>query len=332
LRCDLRALTRRALVSPGGGARESEQTFSHDALLYAGDEEFLAGTLPFIRAGIEAGEPVLVAVDTGKIALLESELSADAAYVQFADMREIGSNPARLIPAWRQFLDARKAPVKRVWGIGEPVWAGRSEAELVECHRHESLLNFAFADAAPLSLLCSYDTVALGAEVIAAAHCSHPTIVGEDGARRKSHAYCGLDALATPFADPLPEPRAPVHEVVFESEDLAGIRRFVARRARSAGLGDTRSDDLVLAVNEVATNSVRHGGGRGTLRAWQERGAVICEVRDRGRFDDPLAGRRRPREAQIDGYGLWLANQVCDLVQVRSDADGSAVRVHMQVP
>jgi anti-sigma regulatory factor (Ser/Thr protein kinase) len=305
------------------------RAFEHDALLYAGDEEFLAGTVPFIRAGIEADEPVLVAVDHAKIALLESELSADAAYVQFADIREIGSNPARLIPAWKHFLDARKPPFKRVWGIGEPVWAGRSAAEIAECQRHESLTNLAFADAGPVSLLCPYDTVSLDAEVIAAAHCSHPTIV-TGGTRRQSHAYCGLAAFAALFSEPLPEPQAPVHELGFESEDLADVRRFVARRARAAGLGATRQEDLVLAVNEMATNSVRHGGGRGTLRAWQEGGVLICEVRDRGRFDDPLAGRRRPTGAQIDGYGLWLANQVCDLVQVRSHADGSAVRVHMR--
>ena len=86
----------------------------------------------------------------------------------------------------------------------------------------------------------------------------------------------------------------------------------------------------MLAVNEVATNSVRHGGGRGRLRAWQERDVLICEVRDGGRLDDPLVGRRRPTGAQIGGYGLWLANQVCDLVQLRSRADGCAVRVHMR--
>ena len=182
-------------MSAGAAARGSEQDFRHDALLYAGDEEFVAGTLPFILTGIEAGEPVLVVVDQRKIGLLESALGGDAAYVQFADMREVGSNPARLIPAWKHFLDARKLPRTRVWGIGEPIWAGRSEAELVECHRHEALLNLAFAEAAPLSLLCPYDTAALDAEVIAGAHCSHPTIV-DDGARRASHAYCGLDALA----------------------------------------------------------------------------------------------------------------------------------------
>lgn len=312
-------------MSAGAAARE----FRHDALLYAGDEEFLAGTLPFILGGIEAGEPVLVVLDTAKIELLESELGGDAAAVQFADMREIGGNPARLIPAWKQFLDARRFPRKRVWGIGEPIWAGRSPAELVECQRHEALLNLAFADTAPLSLLCPYDTVALDAEVIAGAHRSHPTIVG-DGARRPSHAYCGLESLTAPFSDPLPEPRAPVHELAFDSDDLAGLRQFIARRARAAGLGASRGDDIVLAVNEVATNSVRHGGGRGTLRAWQERGMLICEVRDRGRFDDPLAGRRRPSGAQVGGYGLWLANQVCDLVQLRSLDEGSAVRVHMR--
>lgn len=316
-------------MSDGAATRGSEQEFRHDALLYAGDEEFLAGTLPFIRDGIEAGEPVLVVLGKAKIELLESELGSNARDVQFADMREIGGNPARLIPAWKQFLDARKLPRKRVWGVGEPVWAGRSQAELVECRRHEALLNLAFADAAPLAMLCPYDTVALDAEVIAGARSSHPTIV-DDGARRPSHAYCGLASLATPFSDPLPEPRAPVHELAFESEDLAVLRQFVARRARAAGLGQARGEDIVLAVNEVTTNSVRHGGGSGTLRVWQERGVLICEVRDRGHFDDPLAGRRRPSGAQVGGYGLWLANQVCDLVQLRSLDEGSAVRVHMR--
>jgi anti-sigma regulatory factor (Ser/Thr protein kinase) len=72
----------------------------------------------------------------------------------------------------------------------------------------------------------------------------------------------------------------------------------------------------VLAVNELAMNSVRHGGGRGTLRVWQEQDVLSCEVSDSGRLDDPLAGRQRPSNAQIGGYGLWLANQVCDVVQL----------------
>ena len=131
-------------------------------------------------------------------------------------------------------------------------------------------------------------------------------------------------------------PRSPIRcpspppEITFDAGDLARVRDFIAERARAAGLVPARTDDLVIAINEIATNSVRHAGGTGTLRAWRERDAVICEVRDRGRIADPLAGRVQPVALQVGGYGLWLANQICDLVQLRSYADGNAVRVHMR--
>ena len=105
----------------------------------------------------------------------------------------------------------------------------------------------------------------------------------------------------------------------------------MARQAAAAGLEASRCDDLVLAVNEVATNSLRHGGGRGVLRAWRDAGALVCEVRDRGRIDAPLAGRERPVRGQVGGYGMWLANQLCELVQVRSFATGSVVRLHVRL-
>ena len=88
------------------------------------------------------------------------------------------------------------------------------------------------------------------------------------------------------------------------------------------------AEGLVLAVNEVATNSVVHGGGGGILRIWTEGDVLVCEVRDRGVIDDPLVGRERPLVNAAGGCGLWLANQLCDLVQVRSFAGGSVVRLH----
>lgn len=315
--------------SAGLSTGVAERAFRHDALLYDGDEQFMAGAMPFIQAALDADEPILVAVDQAKIDLLRSALAGDADLVQFADMHEIGANPARLIPAWREFHDASAAPGRRVWGIGEPIWSGRSDAEVVEGQRHESLLNLAFADVAALSLLCPYDARALGEDVIAQAHHSHTGIVDGCG-HRPSHGFCGLTAVAAPFADPLPEPNADVREIAFESGDLSDLRRLVSLRARAAGLGADRGDDLMLAVNEVATNSVCHGGGRGSLRVWQDDRALICEVRDAGHLDDPLAGRRRPHGDQLGGRGLWLANQVCDLVQLRSFADGTAVRLHMR--
>jgi anti-sigma regulatory factor (Ser/Thr protein kinase) len=226
-------------------------------------------------------------------------------------------------------MEAHATPATRIWGVGEPVWPGRSEAEVVECQLHESLLNVAFADAGPFSFLCPYDTAGLAEDVIAEVHRSHATVV-QDGSRRASEGFCEPTTWAGPFGEPLPEPHGPVRVQAFGTGDLAEVRQLVGRRARAAGLTSSRADDLVLAVNEVASNSIRHAGGAGMLRIWSDGDMLLCEVQDRGRLRDPLAGRRRPDFTESGGQGLWITNQVCDLVQLRSFSDGSAVRIHMR--
>jgi anti-sigma regulatory factor (Ser/Thr protein kinase) len=83
-----------------------------------------------------------------------------------------------------------------------------------------------------------------------------------------------------------------------------------------------------LAVHEVAVNSVEHGGGESELRIWEQDQALICEVRGPGRIADPMVGRRSPPFEDERGRGLWMANQLCDLVQVRSSSAGTTVRIH----
>ena|SRR5436190_2884770 len=303
--------------------------FRHEALLYSGHDGFLAGTLPFVRAGVRAGEPVLAMVSPTKIDLLREALSGESDSVHFADMHEVGSNPARIIPAWRQFVDDHGRAGRSLRGIGEPIWAERGPAELVECQRHESLLNLAFADGCAMRLLCPYDTDALGGAVITEAHRSHPVIV-QDGAERDSECYHGIDVAAAPFVDPLSAPPGDAATLNFTGETLDALRHFVADYAERNGVEEVRRADLVLAVNEVATNSVLHGGGQGTLLVWQEGETLICDLRDSGFFDRPLAGRERPEPGRVGGHGLWLANQLCDLVQVRSFSSGTAVRLHLR--
>jgi anti-sigma regulatory factor (Ser/Thr protein kinase) len=304
--------------------------FLHEAMFYGGRDDFMAGALPFVREGIEADEPVLVVVDADKIRALKADLDTDAERVLFADMAQVGVNPARIIPAWRDFVDAHGANGRSVRGIGEPIWAARSAAELVECQRHESLLNLAFADEPSFRLLCPYDAETLSDDVLEEAFRSHHVVV-DGGTRFASGGYPGLAAVAAPFAAPLPEAPASAQEVEFEAESLAAARRLVYVSATAAGLGAGRAHDFVLAVNEVTTNSVRHGGGRGLLRVWEEDGSLLCDVRDRGLIDHPLLGREQPTTEQESGRGHWLANQLCDLVQVRTFADGNAVRLHVRL-
>jgi anti-sigma regulatory factor (Ser/Thr protein kinase) len=304
--------------------------FRHEALLYTGHDGFLAGTLSFIRAGVRAGEPVLAMVSPTKIDLLREALNGESDGVHFADMHEVGSNPARIIPAWRQFVDDHAAPGRSLRGIGEPIWAERSPAELVECQRHESLLNLAFAEGCAMRLLCPYDTDALDGAVIAEAYRSHPVIV-QNGAELESDGYHGIEVVSAPFAHPLSAPPADAATLAYTGDTLDALRHFVAAYAERIGVDDERRADLVLAVNEVATNSVLHGGGRGTLLVWREGETLICDLRDSGFFDRPLAGRERPEPGRVGGHGLWLANQLCDLVQVRSFSTGTAVRVHLRL-
>lgn len=310
-------------------AHDAAAGFHHDALMYSGLPGFLEGTVPFIRQGLEAEEPTLVVVDRAKIEMLQDALNGDAGAVQFADMADVGANPARIIPALREFVDTHAPKGRALRGIGEPIYPERSAVELVECQRHEALLNVAFADARNFTLVCPYDIEALDPEVIEVAHRTHPRV--QAGATRgPSREYLGLEAIAAPFTDPLPDPPPNAHRLQFDIASLHELRAFVGEVARAAGIGPARTTDLVSAVSELATNSIRHGGGGGLLRAWRNYESLICEVIDRGRIDDPLAGREVPRPDQPDGRGLWLANQLCDLVQIRSIAAGSAVRLHMQ--
>lgn len=305
-------------------------TFRHEAFLYSSEPEFLAGTVPFIRGGLSAEEPVLVVESAERIALLRSALGSDAGRVVFADMAVVGSNPARIIPAWHDFVAENGAGGKRLRGIGEPIWRERSADELVECQRHESLLNVAFAGGQAWSLLCPYDTERLDAGVIAEARRSHE-YVSQAGASMLSTDFRGVVASGAPFGAPLPEPAAPPRTIDFDGGTLLALRREVTRFAMSAGMRVAQATELVTSVNEVATNSLLHGGGRGVLRLWRQQGTVVAEVRDGGRYGHPLGDREKPGAGTRDGRGLWLANQLCDLVQIRTLGEGNVVRLQMNL-
>jgi anti-sigma regulatory factor (Ser/Thr protein kinase) len=303
--------------------------FGHRALLYADEDEFIEGALPFVRGALEGEEAVMVAVTRPRARALRGELGPDAELVRFVDMEQLGRNPARIIPAWRRFVDAHVSPTRAVRGIGEPVWPGRSAEELAECDRHESLLNLAFAGSPRWELLCPYDTSALEDPVLEGACRNHPQLHSA-GALCESEDYLAPDRAPHPFNGELAEPDGTMFvEMHAGLQRLAVVRQMVATQASAAGLEPTRTSDLVLAVNELVSNSVSHGSGHGTLRIWRTPASLICEVGDHGRIQDPLAGRREPTPDQARGRGLWIANQICDLVQIRSSAFKTVVRVHM---
>jgi anti-sigma regulatory factor (Ser/Thr protein kinase) len=312
-------------VAPGSD--ELVGAFEHSALLYEGEADFTAGVSAFLREGIARDEAVMVAVAGEKSDRLADALGQRAGAVSFVDMERVGRNPGRICSAWQDFLDG--APGRPARGVGEPIWAGRTAAELVECELHESLLNLVFADAADFRMLCPYDAAALAPAVLHEATCSHPAVVW-GGVRHPSRHYRTDDLLAR-FQTQLPAPAGGVDVLAFDRYTSRDARELATGVARPTGLDDGRVADLELALAEVVNNSVQHGGGHGVLRVWCEDGAVVCEVRDGGRIRDPLVGRRRAPWDAEHGRGLWMAHQLVDLVQVRSDRDGTVVRLQMRI-
>jgi anti-sigma regulatory factor (Ser/Thr protein kinase) len=114
--------------------------------------------------------------------------------------------------------------------------------------------------------------------------------------------------------------------------DLAAVRAVVYRYARQAGLPESRAIDLVLAVSEVAANTVRHAKSPGSLKIWYDTKRIVCQIQDEGTITDALAGRRQPSLEAMGGHGLWIVNQVCDEVEMRSDETGTTIRLHMDIP
>jgi anti-sigma regulatory factor (Ser/Thr protein kinase) len=126
---------------------------------------------------------------------------------------------------------------------------------------------------------------------------------------------------------------APPHgaEVFRYERDLRGVRTFTAAHARRAGLPPHRVRDLVIAISELAANTLAHTSGPGSVTCWGTRDEVVCQVQDQGQITDPQAGKFRPApDAPGGGRGLWLVNQVCDRVEICSDQAGTTVRVHMR--
>ena len=300
--------------------RPEPQGYRHRAVVYRGDDGFVDALAPFVRQGIDRDEPTLVAVVQPKIDLLRRALGRRAASrttVEFVDMADLGRNPAHIIPAWVDFVAAHDHQPMR--GVGEPIWAGRRAAEVVECQLHEALLNVAVDATTPFDLRCPYDELALDVDVIDEAHRSHA---------HRSTPHHGRRHIERLFTAELPAAPDGALAVPFSASDLRPVRDAV--RAGAADLAAEITDDLVLAVHEVATNSVVYGGGNGVLRLWDDRaaGAFVVEIADGGRIDDPLAGRLPPDPAHTGGRGLWLAHRMCDLVQVRSSATrGTTVRI-----
>ena len=110
---------------------------------------------------------------------------------------------------------------------------------------------------------------------------------------------------------------------------LAVIREFVAESSRALDADEQVIRDLQLAVDEICSNSIRHGygGQAGQLEVSVERvgHSIKVVVRDWGMAFDPeqiaVPDLDLPlEERSLGGLGLFLVKQVMDEVRFEFDA------------
>jgi anti-sigma regulatory factor (Ser/Thr protein kinase) len=291
-------------------------TLQHGVLAYSGPRGFTDAAVEMTAGALSAGATAVIFADAEQIAQVRTELGRDATAVVAIDRSVAGRNPARVLPALQTLVDANREAGVRC--IGDPVRADDSAAVRSEVALHELILQLPAFRAWNCQLTCAYDDSL------------DPGVVDRITVCHDAHSDPS-DAVDRARAEPLPTRPIDSEELGVDRTTLSALRGFIEGRAAKAGLDDERVDDLVYAVNEIVTNSICHGEGRARVSFWtgENDGSVTCEVRDRGWIRDPLAGRIAPHPDRPSGRGLWLVNQLCDLVQLRSSPAGTTVRLHI---
>ena len=311
--------------SAEGRVAQRPSPIRHVLLLHHGGRS-CTDALQAMLQGETGHADMLAIVTTETHELIGSTLGSTSTY---HDVTALGRNPARVIPAIRQFVErhGRRRPMVVVT---EQWWDQRDLAERAELARHEALTNLAFAGN-DVTLVCLYDTRHVTSGIVADAKRNHPVLADKQGLRPNPwfvDPQAMLELASTPLE---PAPRgAETFDV--RPQQLSELRALVEERGHAAGLASDRVEDLVLAANELATNVVSHGHGDGCLTIWTDGPWLVCEVVDRGRLDDPFVGTRPPPTSNTAGRGLFMVNQLCDLVELRSDSGGTAVRLRFARP
>ncbi|SDY70674.1 Anti-sigma regulatory factor (Ser/Thr protein kinase) [Modestobacter sp. DSM 44400] len=304
----------------------------HRALIADTDADLVTGVEAFVRAGLAAGQPVVVACTEETAALLRAALR-DYPKTQWAEWSDVfGSGAAAAVTAVRRLAERHRTPGSPLVRVVLEPFAGPDPDTWREWQRYEAVLDHEVADELVLTL-CVTDTRRVPQPLVGAARATHPVLVMEVGERSNPDHMEPED-----FLESLPVPAEPLEdtEPLLQADavrDLRGLRRELAERAADATVAPGSQpalEDFLLAVDEMTTNALRHGRPPVNLRLWASPERLVCTITDRGAgFEDPFIGYGPAHgdDLSLGGMGLWLARQLCDHVDITPDGTGVQVRL-----
>jgi anti-sigma regulatory factor (Ser/Thr protein kinase) len=302
------------------------ELLTHAVAFHRSREDLLRQLIPLVHAGLDRGEPVALAVQPSTMDELSDTFGSIPGLVQLAtpDSREGGSGQTLAAHRARQLREltgeaGAATVVSEHWnrfdGVDGGFWT-----EL------DAAMNVALSDL-PLQVTCFFPEMPLHLEILDGARRNHPVLLVAGEHRRNPEYQQARDVLAD-----LPAP-APVllgppdMRIAFGAWQLNEVRDAVESALLAAGYARERAEDVVLAVNEVATNAVEHGTADAQVSVWAAADGFVFEVQDDGALRDPLPGLRAPHPSDPRGRGVWIARQVCDSLHVWAGRTGTHVRL-----
>jgi anti-sigma regulatory factor (Ser/Thr protein kinase) len=294
----------------------------HDLLVHDGEADFAACVVPFLQSGVQDGETVLAVAGGGVHGLLQDALGAARDGVTFIDHGDVYTRPEAALAHYdrtlREVSNGGTDPVRAVAVL--PVC--ETVADWQRWIAYEAIVNRALAHH-PAWVVCAYDARIVDAAVVENMRTTHPQLGGCACHAYRDPAEIVRELAPAPVADPLPHLRSlplPVHAPAFRAQLTAEMA--------AAGVGAERAGEMLLAASEVYGNAGRHGCGLRAARAGLVDDRFVCELSDHGPgIDDPLTGYLPPREGSTGGFGMWVARQTTERMDLLTTPEGLTVRL-----
>jgi anti-sigma regulatory factor (Ser/Thr protein kinase) len=322
------------VVAAPEGPRADGCGRNHAALVVDTTDQLLAAAVPFLAAGLSAGDLVVLTCPPARAELVRRELGERAgdvrsdARVSLLDTRA----PDALVAVRALLARAADRGSTRVRLLGETQF-GLAPRDWREGQRYEAVVNVLLATA-PIHAMCVYDRQLLPPQIVDSGLATHPAVVVGGVVRPNPAFQDPADYLARlPLPRELLEDDAPVF-VVDEARALAPLRHQLAAVLATCVPDRDRGEDMHLAVSEIAANAFRHGAPPVAARVWADAGRVVCTITDRGTgYDDLLAGFQPAHGADLSrgGMGLWLARKLWDHVDLLPGPGGTTVRLSSRI-
>jgi anti-sigma regulatory factor (Ser/Thr protein kinase) len=300
----------------------------HGVAFYDTEVDLMAQLAPVVVAALATGDPLALALRPTTEAALRGQPScdlSDAVTLARPDGPD-GPSGQTLAARWARELRTLTASSNHSVCVVTEHWDAFDGADGGFWTELDAAANVALSDL-PVAMTCFYPAYPLHEAVLSGARRNHRTVL-RGGQPADNADYVSPQEVLS--ASPAPAPLVlgpPDERRTFGAWALNEVRASVAAMLVAAGFGQDRTDDVVLAVNEITTNAVEHGPGDAEVCLWSDADGFVVEVHDRGVLSNPLPGLIAPHPAEPRGRGVWIARQLCDSLHVWADAAGTHVRL-----